>query len=129
LFDMRRQCAQRGEDATVLVVVRTQLEAVALADRQRQFQRIDRIQPEPGIEQGRLRVDLRRIHAFQVQALDQQLGEIALGVGLQGHRTFHLPIEGATIRHRAVARNHRPFVRRPASLSCGSAFQPMAHSA
>src|SRR5690606_2733667 len=86
LLDMRRQCAQRREDAAVLVVVRTQLEAVALADGQRQLQRVDRVQAEPGIEQRRLGIDRFRRHVVQVEAFDQQLRELALGIGLLRHR-------------------------------------------
>src|SRR5690606_38593753 len=66
LVDMRRKRAQREEDATVLVAVRTQLEAVLLADRQRQLERVDRIQPQPVAEQRRLRVDAVGRHALEV---------------------------------------------------------------
>jgi hypothetical protein len=43
---MRRQGAQRGEDAHVVGVVRLELEAVALRDDQRQFEDVDRIKAE-----------------------------------------------------------------------------------
>src|SRR3546814_5560056 len=57
LLDVRGQRAQRGEDPAVLVVVRTQLEAVAPADRQRQFERVDRVQAQPRVEQRRFGID------------------------------------------------------------------------
>src|SRR6476659_4600663 len=92
---MRRECPQRTEDAAVFVAVRTQLEAVALADREREFERVDRIQSQSGIEQRRLRVDRLRRHVLEVEALDQELGQGVFGVGLRGHRASGKAVEGA----------------------------------
>src|SRR5689334_9735374 len=75
LLYMRGQRAQRGKDLAVVFIVRAQLESVTLADRQREFQRVDRIQSQSGVEQRRFRVDVARIGAFQVEALDQQIGQ------------------------------------------------------
>src|SRR5688572_7313986 len=44
--DMRAQSAQRGENALVLRVVGAQLEAVLAADRQRDLEQVDRVEPE-----------------------------------------------------------------------------------
>src|SRR3546814_1834363 len=68
LLDVRGQRAQRGEDPAVLVVVRTQLEAMALADRQRQFERVDRVQAQPRVEQRRFGIDRTGFDLLQVQA-------------------------------------------------------------
>src|SRR5690606_18281863 len=51
-----------------------------------EFQRVDRVQAQAGVEQRRLRIDRFRRHVLQVQAFHQQLRQLALGVGLRGHR-------------------------------------------
>src|SRR5690606_10792428 len=84
-FDVRRQRAQRGEDPEVLLAVRTQLEAVALAHRQRQLQRVDRIQSETGVEQRCFGIDRTGLDVIQAQCLDQEFGKFAFGWGLCGH--------------------------------------------
>src|SRR5690606_8649303 len=88
LLDMRGERAQRREDAAVVGAVRTQLEAVTLADGERKLERVDRVQSQAGVEQRRLRIDVAGGDAFQVQAFDQQLRQRALGVGLRGHPGF-----------------------------------------
>ena len=89
-LDVGAQGAQRSEDAAVFLVVRTQLEAIALADGQRQLQRVNRVQAKAVIEQRGLWVDLRSVHLFQVEAFHQQLGQFELGWGLLRHGYIHL---------------------------------------
>ena len=45
---------------------------------QRQLEGVDGIQAEAGLEQRRLRIDLRGRHAFQVERGDDEFGELAL---------------------------------------------------
>ena len=78
LFDMRRQRAQRAENPHVVFVVGTQLKAVALGNLQRQLQRVDGIQPQSGLEQRRLGIDVRGRDAFQIERGDNEFGELAL---------------------------------------------------
>src|SRR5690606_5860289 len=77
--------AQRGEDAAVFLAVRAQLEAITLADGQRQFQCIDRIQAQAVVEQRRFRVDIGGLKVFQVQAVNQQLGQFEFSSSGSGH--------------------------------------------
>ena len=77
-LDVSGERAQRAEDAHVVLVVRAQLEAVALGDLQRQLQRVDRIQTQAGLEQRRLRIDVRRRDAFEIQCGDDEFGKLAL---------------------------------------------------
>src|SRR5690606_7150578 len=100
-FDVRRERPQRGEDAPVLLVVRAQLEAVALADRQRELERVDRVQAKAGVEQRRLGVDGGGIDVVEVQGLDQEFGEFAFGGGLAGHAW--LPVACGRVRRARAA--------------------------
>ena len=45
-----------------------------------------RIEAEAGVEQRRLRVDVPRGDVLEVERFDQQLRQLALGIGLRGHR-------------------------------------------
>ena len=68
-----RNKAQRLEDQVVVLVVRAQLEAVAARHFQRQFQDVDRVQPQAFAVQLGGRVDLGRYH-LEVEGLHQQFG-------------------------------------------------------
>src|SRR5438445_1933558 len=61
LFDVHGERAQASENALVVGVVRAQLETVALGYRERQFERVDRIQSGIGTEQGFVRIDVGRL--------------------------------------------------------------------
>lgn len=66
MLDVRRQGPQRCEYLPVFGIVGTQLEAVTFGDRQREFERIDRIQTQAFAEQRRVRIDGGRILTFQI---------------------------------------------------------------
>src|SRR5690606_23152632 len=83
-----------------------QLEAVRLADRQRQFQRVDRVQSKAVAEQRRFRIDSGGRDVLQVQAVDQQLRQGGFGRALYGHRAGSGKMESATIRHAAASCKH-----------------------
>ena len=51
LFDVRGEIGQRGEDAAIVLVVGTQLEAITLRDLQRELERVDGVEAEPRAEQ------------------------------------------------------------------------------
>ena len=57
LPDVRGERAQAAEDAAVVFVVGAQLEAIALGDRQGQFERVDGIQAQARAEQRLFRID------------------------------------------------------------------------
>ena len=78
-LDVIRQGTERGKNAPVLFVIGAQLEAIALGDLQREFECVDGIEAEPGAEQGRFRVDVRRSNAFEIHGLNDEFGELALG--------------------------------------------------
>ena len=57
LLDVRRQRAQAAEDRAVVGIVRAQLETVALGHREREFERVDRVEAEVAAEQRGFRID------------------------------------------------------------------------
>ena len=71
---MGSEGAQRREDADVVLVVRTQLEAVALGDDQRQFEDVDRIEAEAFAEQRRVGVDVAG-GDVEIERADDQFGD------------------------------------------------------
>jgi len=77
-LDVSGERAQRAEDAQIVLVVRAQLEAVALGDLQREFQGIDGIQGQARLEQRRLRIDIIRRHAFEIEGGNDEFSELAL---------------------------------------------------
>src|SRR5258706_209376 len=70
LPDVRGEAAQRSEDLLVVRVVGTQLHRVLLLYRHGQLEHVERIEPEPVAEERRIRLDVLRPDAFQVQRLD-----------------------------------------------------------
>src|SRR5512138_241992 len=88
LLDVGCEGAQRAEDAYVVLVVRTHLKTIALRYLERQFQRIDRIEPKTGFEKRRFRVDVLRLHSFEIQSGDDEFRELMLAGRLQScHET------------------------------------------
>src|SRR5690348_17352599 len=77
-LDVLRERAERGEDAPVLLIVRAQLQTVALGYLERDLERVDRIEPETRAEQRRLGIDILRLDGFQIHCLDDQLRELTL---------------------------------------------------
>lgn len=76
--DVCSQRTQRSENTDVVLVVRPQLETVALGDLQREFQGIDGIQGQARLEQRRLRIDVIRRHAFEIEGGNDEFSELAL---------------------------------------------------
>ena len=55
-----------------------------LGNGQRQFERINRIEAQIAAKQGRFRIDITRFYPIDVQALDEQGGELVFGRRLGG---------------------------------------------
>ena len=77
LGDVGGQAAQGLEDLVVVLVVRTQLEAVAVRDLEGDFEDVDRVEAEAVAEQRRGGVDLGR-RGLKVERVDEKLRELAL---------------------------------------------------
>src|SRR3954464_9501143 len=58
LLDVRREVAQRREDATVVLVVEAQLKAMPLGYLEGQLERVDGVEPQSGAEQRGRGIDL-----------------------------------------------------------------------
>ena len=58
LLNVRRQRAQRAEDALVVGIVGAQRKAVAFGHGQGELQRIDRVEAEVAAEQRGIRIDV-----------------------------------------------------------------------
>ena len=80
LMDIPAQAAQRSEDLLVVGIVGAQLHSVALLHRHRDFQHVERVEPQPGAEQPFFRLDLFRSDALQVQGFDDQTSQFLLAI-------------------------------------------------
>jgi len=80
--DVRRQRAEGCEDTAVVIVVGTDLETISLGYFQREFQSVDRIEPESRAEQRFLRIDIFGLHALEIERRDDHRRDVPLGTGV-----------------------------------------------
>src|SRR5689334_16025074 len=79
LLDVLRERAQAAEDSLVVGIVRAQLEPVALRYRERELERVDRIEAEIAAEQGRIGLDRFGFDPVDIETRHDELGELVLG--------------------------------------------------
>jgi len=75
--NVRGEVSQRREDAVVVRIVGAQRAPVFLRDHERDFQQIDRVEPEPFPEQRRVRID-RLGRNVEVDRCDDQSRQLEL---------------------------------------------------
>src|SRR6185503_21112155 len=78
LFDVRGEIGQRGEDAAIVLVVGTQLEAITLRDLQRELERVDGVEAESRAEQRLRGIYLLGRDRLQVERRDDHRSDVAL---------------------------------------------------
>ncbi len=85
LLDMRRQGTQAAKNLAVIRIVRAQLETVMFGNRQSQLQCINRIQTQITVtEQGSLWINRISLNILDIEAADDELGELLLSRSLGG---------------------------------------------
>src|SRR5206468_10389088 len=68
----RSQARDGSEDLLVALRIVLDRDAVALLERHRELERIDRVEPQPLDEQRRLGLDLLGLHVLERERLDDQ---------------------------------------------------------
>ncbi len=74
---MPGQGAQRGENTAVVFIIGAQFDTIAARNRQREFERVDGIEAETGIEQWLFRINFGWPD-LELQGLDDKPGKFLL---------------------------------------------------